>query len=193
MQQEMDYVVQGFRFTTKEAYEKAKKEQESIAYIKANTDLTKVKTMVQLYDQLTKKQVYETIIGQVFLDELRQEILKANMVTEEQLQPILVKPMVKEKVLYQTRNANDTLADNLEEKYKIKYEKVRTGRIKERIVIVFLIGLLVAMFVITKTSNHANLERLETELLNKYSSWKVELDQKESQLNEREAALNSMK
>lgn len=193
MQQENEYIIQGFRFTTKEAYEKAKKEQESIAYIKANTDLTKLKTMVQLYDQLAKKQAYETIIGQVFLDELRQNILKANIVTEEQLEPIVVKPLIKEKVMYTQKTGSNHLAETREEKYKRKYEQAKTGRIKARITIGFLVAVLVAMFVITKTSNHANLEKLETELLNKYSSWKVELDQKEAQLNEREAALNSIK
>ena len=175
------WVVQSYAFANSKDYEKAKKEQETIAYIKANTDLSQVKVVAKLYVSLVEKETFDTIVGYSFLEELRQQIIASNLVTLDALPPIpvKVKGMTKESV------ANDRA-----DRYKALYEKSDSKRRISICANIFLVIIIVVMMTLTiMTSKNADT-KTENEVLDKYSSWKQELQQKEDELNQREKQLN---
>ncbi len=179
------WVVQCFAFSNSREYEKAKKEQETVAYIRANTNLSNIKVVAKLYASLIEKETFDTIIGYSFLEELRQLLLSENMITEESLPPISIK----------TKDAmfvKDSVANERFEKYKRLYEKTNQKRkisIYGNVILGIIVIVMMALSVFTK-SNYSG--KSEEAIINKYASWKQELQQKEKELNEREELLNQL-
>ena len=181
-------VVQGFTFRTKEEYSKAKKEQEAIAYIKANTDLMNMKNRYKLYCRLNSKETFQTIIGVQFLSELRESLLKANFISEEQLEPVLVTSTVVEKAVLPKNVSANRQADS---KFSSLYEKQKHKKELAYVVIGFLSIIIAGMIIISYTGNHSNLEMLENKIIDKYSAWEAELEEKEAELNQKEEQLEA--
>lgn len=179
------WIVQGYLFTNKFEYMKAKKEQEVVAYIKANADLTNIKAVYKVYNNLTEKNTFDTIIGYTFLAELRQWLLQHNIVTEEAILPIRIKQP-------EVRVNKKTVLDE-SGKYKELYHKTKQKHHISICMNILLVLVVLAMFMITYYSPRNNDSTLEKEILNKYSTWKMELQEKEDELNAREEALQEVK
>ena len=176
-------IVQGYIFASNNEYERAKKEQEVIAYIRANSDLTKLKIAIKVYSNLVEKKTFDTIIGYRFLDELRQMIIKQNNALEEHLPYIGVKEQV---TLVKERKVDGDEG----KRYKRLYDDLRAKQVKWRIINISLLIAIIAMFIFSYLSPNTNDKAYENEILNKYSSWKQELQEKEEELIQREDALN---
>ena len=71
-----EYKFKGYTFYSEEELNEAKKENETIEYIKARTDLTNTETVVALYNKLIDRNVITTVVGQDFLKRLRGLALK---------------------------------------------------------------------------------------------------------------------
>ncbi len=175
-------VVQCYAFPNGKEYEKAKKEQETIAYIKANTDLANIKVVAKLYVSLIEKRTFDTVVGYAFLGELRDTLLAQNIVTEDSLPPIPVKSA--------SNMSKESVANDRAERYKELYKKTNNKKkISIYANIILVIMIIVMMVLALMTQSKAN-NPSETELIDKYSSWKQELEQKEDELNQREQDLN---
>ena len=164
------WVVQCFSFANSNDYEKAKKEQETVAYIKSNTNLSNIKVVAKLYSSLIEKETFDTIIGYTFLQELRQLLLSQDMITEVALPSI---PIV----------AKDA---------KLLYEKTSRKKKISLYANFFLATIVIIMMILSvMTKNQAN-GKFEEKILNQYASWKQELEQKEDELAQRENQLNQL-
>ncbi len=177
--------VQCYTFSNNNDYMKAKKEQETIAYIRANTNLDNIKVVAKLYANLIQKETFDTIIGYNFLEELRQLLLKEEVITEDSLLPIPVKAKG-EKLL------SESAANRQVDKYKGLFEKVNRQKKISLFANFLLIIVIIAMMVIALLNNNNDQSKLEAEILNKYSSWKQELQQKEDEIEQREELLNQI-
>lgn len=175
-----DWMVQGFEFSTKEEYEKARKEQESVSYIRAKTDLRDPRKLIQLYNSLTEKDMFETVIGYSFMETLRRYIISKELVAEEVLPPIKIKKQV--------RTVNEAGAATKKD-YKKEYETLREKRSISRYINVALVMIVIGMFAITYYSPKNNKEVAEQQIQDEYASWQERLQQQEQQLEERETEL----
>ncbi len=179
------WVVQCFSFANSNDYEKAKKEQETVAYIKSNTNLSNIKVVAKLYSSLIEKETFDTIIGYTFLQELRQLLLSQDMITEAALPPIPVD--AKEAKLLKETVANEQL-----EKYKNLYIKTSHKKKISLYANFFLVTIVIIMMILSvMTKSQAN-GKFEEKILNQYASWKQELQQKEEELDKRENILNQL-
>lgn len=178
------WVVQCYAFPNGKEYEKAMKEQETVAYIKANTDLANIKVVAKLYINLIEKKTFDTIVGFTFLEELRNLLLSQNGITEDSLPPIPINSIT-------SKMSKVSVANERAEKYKALYEKSDSKKklsIYANIFLVIMIIVMMALAIMTKKNANPN----ETELINKYSKWKQELQQKQDELNQREQELNQL-
>ena len=66
------YEVNGFIFESKEEAEKAKKEATAIKYIKSQTQMDNPDTVLELYNKILLKKMFETPVGIAFLVELQE-------------------------------------------------------------------------------------------------------------------------
>ena len=179
------WIVQCYTFSNSNDYMKAKKEQETVAYIRANTNLANIKVVAKLYTNLIEKDTFDTIIGYNFLEELRQLLLKEDILTEDSLPPIPIK--IKEE-----KSLSESAANRQVDKYKRLFEKVNRQKKISLFANFLLIIVIVAMMILTLLTNNNDESKIETEILNKYSSWQQELQQKEDEIEQREELLNQL-
>lgn len=177
-----NWVVQCYSFPNSREFEKASKEQETVAYIRSNTNLSNIQVVAKIYVSLIEKETFDTIIGYSFLEELRQILLNDSRVTEDSLPMIPVK--VKDAKLIKESAANEKA-----DLYKTLYEKTANKKKICMIANIMLVIIIVAMLILTFLSGNTSEERLKTEILNEYSSWKQELEQKEDDLIQKEEDL----
>ena len=84
------YEVNGFAFTDPQEYEEAKKESESIEYMKANTDFNDLSQVTKLYLKLVEHKSMRTVVGYTFLKELQDSIIKKDFIDKDNLPGIQI-------------------------------------------------------------------------------------------------------
>ena len=183
---ENKWTINGFSFKSKDAYLQAKKEDEAITYLKKNSDLSSGKNALKVYNKLIEKGTFQTTVGYFFLGELRRTIIINNVADESDL---------KHMVIQDTANENKGSAyyklqvEKELQNYKELYRKMVAARRNSRIINLFLIGVIIAMFALSYFVKNTEYEKYENEVLNKNAKWAEELQQKEDELNVREELL----
>lgn len=177
------WVVNGYIFDNKQEYEKAKKELEAIVYIKNNTKLEQADNTLKIYNKIIEKQTFETVVGYEFLKQLRYLILKAGIL-ETQIQNI---PIKNKKTKRQGQKEIGKIEK--EEKYKQLYEGLKGKRDSAKVVILFLVLIIGAMFAITFYNRQFTDTSSEEKIVDKYANWQQELEAKEQELEKREKEL----
>lgn len=186
------YVVDGFSFSSRSDYDKALKEKEAIAYIVANTNMADMKSVLKIYNMSVEKKSFTTIIGLEFVNNMRKNLISSGIVPKNTLMDIPVPKISSSKVT----NTDNSIINAKTDRYKQAYENALAGKTIKNIVIVFLTLIIVAMLVITFKSKYSVFTYftdykadMENELVDKYETWKNELDEREKELNKREKAL----
>lgn len=187
-------IVRGFSFDTKKAYEEAKKEEESIRYISSKIDLSTPANALKVYIKLLDNNNFHTIIGMTFLSDLRNRILASGIIKDMNLKEIETKdryvyydkkggekdePSETLKLFKQKEDKTNALKDYYEAKYQ-----------KAKVIIVALAVIIAGLFAIAIYNKTFNRSAAEIEIQDKYSAWAEELEQRETELEERERALN---
>lgn len=178
MEKMTTYTYQGFTFTSEAELKEAKKEAEAIAYIRAQADLSNIKTVVRLYNRLVEKGTLVTVLGVPFLQELRSRALEQGTIAESSLKP-LPEPV-----------------KNFREKEKKKPSKDRKMMefYRERsknltVTVVILSAVIAALLAIRLFGTASPFEDYEQKVLDEYAGWKEELTRKEEMLHSWEERL----
>lgn len=173
-------VLNGYLFNTPEEYEEAKREDESVRYIKSKTNFKDYNVCLKLYNTLSERKSYHTVIGFDFMHDLYNHLKRMNPDTEaEPVKVIELKDSFVRKRKAVTENANAAKTKELSDYY--------TSKIKsQRIVIVFLLLTVIALFILSFVFGNNPLMSDEVKLQDKYSAWEEELKEKELELNSRE-------
>lgn len=185
------WVVKDYEFRGKKEYEVAKKELETVDYIKANTNFSKGETVWKLYNKLLDKDNFKTIIGYEFLLTLRRYIIKNEIVPEENLRHVPIYKIMGEK-----REASEKIQiANYEKemkKYQTLYENLKAKKTSSKIIIIFLVIIIGLMMAIALLSDNSVISNYENKIINKYEDWQHELETKEKELNEKEKELDGI-
>lgn len=192
--EQQGFLVDGFLFQKEEDTEKAKREAEGIQYIKKKTSMENPRMVWQVYDRIIEQKMFETPVGMAYLRELQEYLLKNPAIDNDDIKPIPTDEFVKRE--YVTINGTEKKQQKQEEKSGEQQEKTRKQEEKfsQRLRIslaanVVLVLMVIAMFVITMSSNHPNILNYEENLLNKYAGWEEELISRERQILEMEREL----
>lgn len=180
---EYSYLVGKFAFQTPTQIEEAKKEEEAIAYIRENTEISNAKHALSLYMKLNDKPSFHTEIGLEFMRELYDVIAASGMVEKENIPAIKVDLGNPFKI--------SPIPDGKECKRDTTVEKkLMHMQNKHRnlwIVNLFLIGVILVMFYFARTSDYSVIADYETKIIDKYASWEEELTKREQAVIEKEA------
>lgn len=133
---DQEYKLHGYSFADFEEYREAKREAESVDYIRAKTDFNDLSLITKLYHKLIDRQTFRTVIGYEFLKELQNKILEGGISTLDSLPGINIR---KQTSILQPKD--DTKAQKSAEEYRIKHRN-------SRIINVFLSLIIVAMIII---------------------------------------------
>ncbi|MGN1084366.1 MAG: hypothetical protein ACI4QX_05150 [Lachnospiraceae bacterium] len=178
MERGTTYTYQGFTFTSEAELKEAKKEAEAVSYIRAQADLSNVKTVVKLYNRLVEKGTLVTVLGVAFLQELRSRALASGTVAESSLHP-LPEPVKFPKSPEKKANSKE---HKLMELYKERSKNLTIAVVALGVVIVLL-------FAIRLFGTASPFTDYEQKVLDEYAGWKEELTEKEEALHDWEREL----
>ncbi len=173
-------IVDGYVFSSYKEAQMALKEKETIQAIQNRIDENDADAMYQLYEKMVQRDMFKTIIGYSFLWELRHHLVTDCLYNEEDLSLVtLPKKMEYDKV----SELNKGILES-------KIEHLLLIKKRMTIVIFALVFMIVVMFVIAAINPNAGYINVENKVLNKYSSWQENLEQRERAIKEKEAELN---
>ena len=175
--------VAGYTFSDAHDYKEAKREAETIEYIKANTDLSDLNKAVKLYHKLVERKTLKTVVGFEFLKELQERIKKEGIVSDDNIPSIRVEN--KEK---QIRTYSGEMEHEREQKHLAMIEDYKIKLRNSRIISAFLAVIIVAMILISIFSDRNIFSNFENKIIDKYSAWEEDLNAREKALDTREAA-----
>ena len=173
------WIVNGYEFATREDYDKAKKEAESIVYIKAHTNMKDKQQILKIYNKASENKMFHTIIGYDFMHQLYLYLIKNEVMEKQYIKTIPVDKTASQRELPEDVEA----ANKLAEQYRVLYQDSKDKGKLQKIIICFLGGLILLMMVMVYF-NYRTYD--EDAVLDKYSAWEEELKERENAVTEKE-------
>jgi hypothetical protein len=180
---ENEYKVAGYSFSDIRDYKEAKREEESIEYIKANTDLNDLNKAIKLYHRLVERKTLKTVVGFAFLKELQERILQEGIIAKENMPCIQI-----EKNQKPIRAYSGEIDHEQEQRHLAIIADYKVKLRNSRIICGFLAAIIVAMLLIAIFSDRSMFSNYENKILDKYSAWEEELNAREKALDMNGAA-----
>lgn len=176
--------VNGFVFRNAAEAEQAKKEADGVTYICDKVNMDEPEMVLQIYNKMIQQRLFETAVGFAYLKELQEYLETIPFINNEDILPIIVQHPVLEENLAKRSKASKTA----------EKPKILNGDYKKKFhVAAFISGILtvciIAMFVITATTNNATILNYESQLIDKYEHWEQELLDRETAISEKEEEL----
>lgn len=173
--------IDGYQFMDKDSYEKAKKEQEAIVYIKAHTNFNNINQVIKVYNKAIEKKMFSTIIGYEFLKQVRNYIIKKGTLEESEIAPVLITT--------ERKDTNLEFEQKQKEKYKMLYENEKTNKTILKAAIIVLIIVVGMMIYISRNGKNSIISDYENKIINQYEEWEIELEEREKVIEEKEKML----
>ncbi|HAF25743.1 MAG TPA: hypothetical protein DCG85_00355 [Lachnospiraceae bacterium] len=193
------YIVEGFAFYTKEEAEKAERELKKIRLLDERLDPDNLPAVRALYIKALDQEVFETEIGLTYLRNLQMHLIGEGYLKSDE-KPLIIKYSKTQWEKETERMLEEQKA--LEKKYKDKADE-RIGRAKNKageaigkmknlyLAVGVLVLLIIAMFLLTLTGKNPNIINYRNAVINEYSDWQKDLEQREAELRKKEAELNN--
>lgn len=194
------YEAGGFVFRTKKEAELAQREIEGTKYLRQKLDMENPNAVFSIYQNLIEQDLFETPVGYCFLKELRDYLLMIPAISNEEVLAIPIRyPQTEEEEKKQKKEQKkeEQRKERQREKEKAKNKKEQKkegknykGRCQFFMVtsLILLISV-VSMMLLAATSDNVNILNYENKLIDKYSSWEQELEEREQAAKEQEQAL----
>ncbi len=169
--------------------EEAKIEAQRIERLEKQLDYTKPALVLAFYKKALEGRVFKTVEGYAYLVHLR-AYLEDRKSDLGGVIPCIPSDYMSERAHY--RVIVDELKDNLKNEKK-KTKRLRHSNGTMKIVITFLVVALVAMLIIALVSDNPNILNYERVLQDKYSSWEMDLKEREDVIRQKELELKKEK
>ena len=194
MEQERNYIVDGFVFHSRRDAQRAQKEYDGVRYLQAKTDNEiDPEKLLQVYNRLIDQKMFETPIGTCYMKHLQDQIREAPYIMEEAIFP-LEGSTNKNVVPPEKPSAPAPKRNKKHEKKQLDDAAKGAGRGRAAFTLsavlnVILVIIVVGMFMLAKTINSPTILNYENEIINKYESWQQELEQREEAVKKAEDKL----
>lgn len=165
----------------------AKREQKAVEVMTKRLDMNKPDTVLRAYKQITSQKLFHTQVGYDFLKGMQNYLITNPEIDNSEIYPIDI-----------DSPEESLMAMNLAREKR--GEKAKTGkkgpkandssRTKIFMATTIILGItVVAMFIITLTAKVPTVLNYERVLIDRYSNWEQELNEREEILNAKEAAI----
>lgn len=182
MKEKEPFVVGAYSFGTKAEWEEAKREEESIRYIRAKTNLSDAETAYKMYCGLVEKRTFITPVGTAFLVELRSMLLRSGKSEEDIPGVFVILPRRKGK-------RAESFSQEMEAKNRMMVDYYKDKLRNSRIVTLFLVLVIAGMFLITLFGPNSLFVDAEVKLQDKYAAWEQDIREREEAVQRREKEL----
>lgn len=189
MRDTQEFSAEGFVFGSLNDAKLAQVERRKIEYLQSHIENASPEDILLVYNKAIEDRIFKTAVGICYMKQVQDYLLMQTEIEDDKVQPI---------PLY--INYEGTIRENTSPaKQRIqppKPAKAASQRnLKDSVlpVAVFmnivLVVMIIAMFVITLTSNQPNILNYERVITDKYASWEQELTERERVVREKERAL----
>lgn len=185
------YVVNEYQFELREEYETALQEKKGVDYLDAQLDYDDTQKVLRTYNELLRKKIFYTPVGIDYLHRLRKVLINSGEIEDDKIMPLYV-PSGKKKdsakvEKYISNKYKETVGTMNSDLKKTK--SINRNLIAVNIVLIIII---IAMFIISYTSDSPNILNYERELQDKYAGWAEDLKEKEDELRQREREIEEL-
>ncbi|MBR1743455.1 MAG: hypothetical protein IJ733_16605 [Lachnospiraceae bacterium] len=187
------YELDGYVFTDKEDFERAKKEKETIAYISAKTDMTDMKAIYKIYRIAVEKKSFQTVFGLEYMKDLRDRLSGSGIVTEEMLEPIPIGKVTIKRVTEAVGTPEEKQAAREIAKTNEEIEKLRFRSTIKNFLIAVLVVVVGVMLFTTYNYKYSIFtyftdyeQKIRDEIADEYQEWEEELETREKAVEEKE-------
>ncbi len=194
------YVVDGFKFQSKEEAAEAKNEYEGVSYMKSRTNMNNPANVYSVYKSLVEKNVFKTPVGMKFLYELKEILYKSGKYSKEEIDSLVISVPVR--TMTKKMKKKDEKASRKEVIKGMKdldIESVYRNRFINSLLFNIILIIAIALIImITTNSENTNILNYKNRLDAEYSErendliqWQNELEYREEALDEREKELEN--
>ena len=177
-----DFIVGGYRFGTVADAETARMEEKKIAAVEKHLDYRKPQSVLLVYNKAIDNKIFLTPVGMAYLQKIQAQLLKCG-VPQDKIKPI---------PLYTTFSNKTENNSSIRRSIAARTPKVEfKGRFITSVCInVLLVAALAAMIILSFESDLPNIVNYRTAVVNEYSEWEQQLQQREKAVREAERVLS---
>ena len=174
-------VVGGYRFGTVADAETARMEEKKIAAVEKHLDYRKPESVLLVYNRAIENKVFLTPVGMSYLQKIQAQLIKCG-ITEDKIRPIPLYATFSNK----TEN-NSSIRRSIESRApKVEFK----ARFITSVCVNVLLALaLAAIVLLSFESETPNIVNYRTAVINEYSEWEQQLQEREQAVRAAERAL----
>lgn len=197
MNREEGFLVEGYRFYSKDEAEKASRELAKIKVLDEKLDADDYEAVKALYLKALSQQAFETQIGFDYLRNIQRYLISKRVLKpEENPLPVYYSKMMQEEEVLHIKEEYQAFEKNLREETQkqIDKEKELADKAKSKcrtfMILTGVLAVMVAgMFLITLTGKNENILNYKNVIINRYAEWEQELTEREAVIRQKEAEL----
>ena len=179
--------IDGFAFSDDADISLAEAEIEKIKYIAGRMNMNNPRGVLAVYDKLITSGIFVTPVGYEYLRTLQNFLYKSSEIPDDAVKEIPV-PISYTRALNIRSEERDERINRQREARTLR-KTFRTEYKISLIVNIILVLMVIAMFVITLKAENPNMINYRTAILNQYSEWEQELNEREAAIKQRELEL----
>ncbi|MCH5260492.1 MAG: hypothetical protein J1F18_12095, partial [Lachnospiraceae bacterium] len=176
-----DLVVGGYRFGTIADAETARMEEKKIAAVEKHLDYRKPQNVLLVYNKAIDNKIFLTPVGMAYLQRIQEQLIKCG-IQEEKIKPIPLYATFSNK----TENNSSIRRSMASRAPKVEFK----GRFMTSLCInVLLVLALTAMIILSLHTDVPNIINYRTAIVNEYSEWEQQLQEREQAVRQAERNL----
>lgn len=197
MNLEEGFVVEGYRFYSKDEAEMASRELAKIKVLDEKLDAENYDAVKALYLKALNQQSFATQIGFDYLRNMQRYLISKKILKpEENPLPVCYSKMMQEEEVLHMKEEYQAFEKELREETEkqIDKEKELTDKARSKCrTFMILTGVLavmvVGMFLISVTGKNENILNYKNVIINRYAEWEQDLTEREAVIRQKEAEL----
>ena len=185
------YVVNEYQFELREEYEVAVQEKKGVDYLDAQLDYNDTQKVLRTYNELIRKGIFYTPVGVDYLKRLRNLLVNSSEISDDKIMPLFI-PSGKKR---DSAKVEKYISNKYKETVGTMNKDIKKTKALNRNLIainIVLVVIVIAMFIISYTSDSPNILNYERELQDKYAGWAEDLREKEDELRQREREIEEL-
>ena len=188
-------IVEGFIFDNDEEYQMALKDAELFDILWEKIRNSDRSVAIELYDSLLSSDKVKTVVGMYNIKMLQNYLVENRYISEEKITPIIgfIGRKVSTNDAIKSYEYSNRMKYIVNQKVNDKLEKYKATVSTLKIVVLILSVVIAIMFVVQANGGTANYASAKEAVIDEYSEWEQNLNDREKEVKEREEELNVIK
>ena len=187
-------IVEGFVFDNDEEYQMALKDAEMFDILWNKIKKSDRNVATELYDTLLTSDKIKTVVGMYNVKMLQNYLIQNGYVSESEIIPIVgfVGRRVSTTDAMKSYEYSNRMKYMVNQKVNDKLEKYKATVSTLKVVVLILAVVIAVMFVVQANGGTANYASAKEAVIDEYSEWEQDLNDREKEVKEKEEELNSI-